>query len=110
MAPIFFMVLLAVSMFMALPSQAQISIPIYTNPDFMRAHCEEELQQRRGGFCAGFVFGTLEQLARAREVCRPSWAADEDALRIAIQRLDGPGADPLLVIANGLREAWPCKR
>jgi hypothetical protein len=77
---------------------------------FMRSHCLEELKQGRGGFCAGFVFGTLEQLARTREVCRPPWASDEDAVRIAIQRLDGSGADPRLVIANGLREAWPCKR
>jgi hypothetical protein len=48
MTAIFFVALLAVSMFMTLTSQADISIPIYTNPDFMRANCVEELQQGRG--------------------------------------------------------------
>jgi hypothetical protein len=102
MRVVFFVALLTVSMLMTRSAQADIRIPIYTNPSFMRAHCQEELQQGRAGFCAGFVFATIEHLSRAGEVCRPLWAADEDALRIAIQRLDGP--------ANGLRNAWPCKR
>jgi len=112
MRAIFLVRLLAVSMLMTRPVQAEIYIPLYTLPDRMSASCLEELKQERGGFCAGFVFATFEHLRRANEVCRPPWAADEDTLRIAIQRLGKePNANVATTIAAALREAWPpCKR
>jgi hypothetical protein len=112
MRAIFLVALLVGSMLITRPAQADIDIPLYTLSDHMKGRCLEELKQGRGGFCAGFVFATFEHLARVNEVCRPPWAADEDALRIAIQRLDKePNANVAATMGAALREAWPpCKQ
>jgi hypothetical protein len=78
----------------------------------MRARCQTELKEERPGFCAGFVFAIFDHLMHAHELCIPPWFSDGDVLRIAIYRLENKDADPILTIANGLREAWPgpCKK